>query len=451
MPGIKNFKQRIISIFSGNVRKVSKQLRQSIDQNPIFNPPKPKRNSFHSKQRERSQQKYPQQSPTKSNQAKAQSPKYNSRNGYQGESLKKAQNINGRSIDAHRMAQSSKTDISRQKYTATSLASMSPSNSPRVQFPQRNPTQKPKKISHSSISSSVRSASVASSAPKSRIRHDSELSKNHVPTSRNNTRANQNGIVSFSQPIINSISTKKNYSPPNKIIIKKDLNVGQPKIRQQSPLRYTLSDNKFPSQRQTNRNLSPTPSIKSCRSEACTTMLESYSPVPTRGPSQFETDDFRLTMCNDYEALKKLKRIKNANRRIRNEISSNGNFEVLSSHQKRKSLDIGNSLYQNRGLPQTASLQSLPGNGTNFLTVPQAPPMRRTSSSSKLEQAARNLEQYRRMSNVSYGTEMGYGLQLRKDPSQHSSQLIAVEVTQRSKNGNQRPTSRPSSAIIRNY
>ena len=62
--------------------------------------------------------------------------------------------------------------------------------------------------------------------------------------------------------------------------------------------------------------------------------------------------------------------------------------EVLSSHQKRKSLDIGNSLYQNRGLPQTASLQSLPGNGSNFLTVPQVP-MRRTSSSSKLEQAAR--------------------------------------------------------------
>ena len=28
MPGIKTFKQRIISIFSGNVRKVSKQLRQ---------------------------------------------------------------------------------------------------------------------------------------------------------------------------------------------------------------------------------------------------------------------------------------------------------------------------------------------------------------------------------------------------------------------------------------
>ena len=27
MPGIKTFKQRIISIFSGNVRKVSKQLR----------------------------------------------------------------------------------------------------------------------------------------------------------------------------------------------------------------------------------------------------------------------------------------------------------------------------------------------------------------------------------------------------------------------------------------
>ena len=62
--------------------------------------------------------------------------------------------------------------------------------------------------------------------------------------------------------------------------------------------------------------------------------------------------------------------------------------EVLSSHQKRKSLDIGNSLYQNKGLPQTASLQSLPGNGSNFLTVPQVP-MRRTSSSSKLEQAAR--------------------------------------------------------------
>ena len=155
--------------------------------------------------------------------------------------------------------------------------------------------------------------------------------------------------------------------------------------------------------------------------------------------------------------------------------------EVLSSHQKRKSLDIGNSLYQNRGLPQTASLQSLPGNGSNFLTVPQVP-MRRTSSSSKLEQAARqgslllmrfetlklndyqriirkkkllnlerNLQQYRRMSNATYGTEMGYGLQLRKDPSHHSSQLIAVEVTQRSKNGNQRPTSRPSSAIIRNY
>ena len=55
------------------------------------------------------------------------------------------------------------------------------------------------------------------------------------------------------------------------------------------------------------------------------------------------------------------------------------------------------------------------------------------------------------MSNATYGTEMGYGLQLRKDPSHHSSQLIAVEVTQRSKNGNQRPTSRPSSAIIRNY
>ena len=55
------------------------------------------------------------------------------------------------------------------------------------------------------------------------------------------------------------------------------------------------------------------------------------------------------------------------------------------------------------------------------------------------------------MSNATHGAEMGYGLQLRKDPSHHSSQLIAVEVTQRSKAGNQRPTSRPSSAIIRNY
>merc|ERR1712131_225783 len=288
--------------------------------------------------------------------------------------------------------------------------------------------------------------SAASSASKARIRHDSEVSKTHVPASRNNARVNPNGNVSFNQPI----STKKN-SPPNITIIKTDSNAGQLKVHQPLPLRHTLSDNKYPSKRQTKRNLSPTPSMKSCRSETCPEMLESYSPpVPERGPSQFETDDFRLTMCNDYEALKKLKRIKNANLRIRNEISSNSNFEVFNSHQKRKSLDIGNSLYQNRGLPQTASLQSLPGNGSNFLTVPQIP-MRRTSSSSKLEQAARNLQQYRRMSNATYGTDMGYGLQLRKDPSHHSSQLIAVEVTQRSKNGNQRPTSRPSSALIRNY
>ena len=83
--------------------------------------------------------------------------------------MRKAQNVNGRINDTNRMAQSSKNGTGRPKYTA-SLASMSPSNSPRGQFPQRNHIQKPKKISppHSSISSSVRSASVASSATKSR-------------------------------------------------------------------------------------------------------------------------------------------------------------------------------------------------------------------------------------------------------------------------------------------
>ena len=144
--------------------KISTQ--KSIDQNPILNPPKPKRNSFHSKQRERTQQKYQQQSPAISSHTKTQSPKYIPRNGNPAGSLRKAQN--GRNIEASRMAHN-KTGVSGPKYTA-SLASTSPSNSPRGQFQQRNQIQKPKKVSppHSSISSSVRSASVASSATKSR-------------------------------------------------------------------------------------------------------------------------------------------------------------------------------------------------------------------------------------------------------------------------------------------
>ena len=152
-----------------------------------------------------------------------------------------------------------------------------------------------------------------------RIRHDS-FNKSHVPASRNNARANPNvHNVSFTQPTI----AKKN-SPPNITIVKTNSNAGQLKVSQQMPLRHTLSDNKYPNkrkvgrtffrkckklitfltnnERETRRNLSPTPSLKSCRSETCPEMLESYSPVPERGPSQFETDDFRLTMCNDYEA-----------------------------------------------------------------------------------------------------------------------------------------------------
>ena len=82
-----------------------------------------------------------------------------------------------------------------------------------------------------------------------RIRHDSELSKNQVPASRNNARTNQNGTVSFNQPVINSISTKKNHSPPNITIIKTDSNAGQLKVQSQLPLCHTLSDNKYPYQR----------------------------------------------------------------------------------------------------------------------------------------------------------------------------------------------------------
>ena len=82
-----------------------------------------------------------------------------------------------------------------------------------------------------------------------RIRHDSELSKNQVPANRNNARINQNGTVSFQQPVINSISTKKNHSPPNITIIKADSNASQLKVQSKLPLRHTLSDNKCPNLR----------------------------------------------------------------------------------------------------------------------------------------------------------------------------------------------------------
>ena len=74
------------------------------------------------------------------------------------------------------------------------------------------------------------------------------MNKN-VPASRNNARSNQNGNVSFHQPVINSISTKKNHSPPNITIIKTDSNAGQLKAQSQLPLRHTLSDNKYPNKR----------------------------------------------------------------------------------------------------------------------------------------------------------------------------------------------------------
>ena len=84
-----------------------------------------------------------------------------------------------------------------------------------------------------------------------RIRHDSEVSKTHVPASRNNARVNPNGNVSFNQPI----STKKN-SPPNITIIKTDSNAGQLKVHQPLPLRHTLSDNKYPNKRDVGQKFS---------------------------------------------------------------------------------------------------------------------------------------------------------------------------------------------------
>ena len=82
-----------------------------------------------------------------------------------------------------------------------------------------------------------------------RIRYDSSEMNKNVPASRNNARSNQNGNVSFHQPVINSISTKKNHSPPNITIIKTDSNAGQLKAQSQLPLRHTLSDNKYPNKR----------------------------------------------------------------------------------------------------------------------------------------------------------------------------------------------------------
>ena len=82
-----------------------------------------------------------------------------------------------------------------------------------------------------------------------RIRYDSSEMNKNVPASRNNARSNQNGNVSFHQPVINSISTKKNHSPPNITIIKTDSNAGQFKVQSQLPLRHTLSDNKYPNKR----------------------------------------------------------------------------------------------------------------------------------------------------------------------------------------------------------